>query len=252
MNPLYFLHIPKTAGTALTQLLDNHFAAREILAPQTYRQLLPTQPRHLARYRLFRGHFGWAFLRLLPPETRLLTMLRHPLERTISHYHHLCVDRVANNWVGREFRYRGTLDEYLESEERRLFANPMVRHLGADLDVLAESAGHREEFYFDDHLARHYPADEAMLARARVNLQRCLLVGIQEQSTVTARLLCRLLGWPVVPLPRANVLPGRPPAASFSAATRQRILTLNQLDLRLYEHGLELFRRQAAEHGEEV
>ena len=41
---LYFLHIPKTAGTTLITILDNYFESNSVLKPHDWQLLLPQTP----------------------------------------------------------------------------------------------------------------------------------------------------------------------------------------------------------------
>jgi hypothetical protein len=83
VSQLYFLHIPKTAGSSLTRLLEDSWPAGA-LAPQRFVNELSAVPsEELGRYELVAGHHG-----VLPmgQRTRVITILREPAERAWSHY----------------------------------------------------------------------------------------------------------------------------------------------------------------------
>jgi hypothetical protein len=87
---LYFLHIPKTAGTAATRALDALFRPDEILDAGLLPEIVGRSGEELAGYRFIRGHFG-----VLPPERlgwgRLttFTIVRPPVDQLLSLYAHI-------------------------------------------------------------------------------------------------------------------------------------------------------------------
>src|SRR5216684_3843830 len=86
---LYYLHIPKTAGTTFTAILDRQFSAEQICPAQLWPDLVRIPPERLRQYRLLRGHFYYCVRAVLPPDTCFATLLRDPVERSLSHYSHI-------------------------------------------------------------------------------------------------------------------------------------------------------------------
>lgn len=74
-DALYFLHIPKTAGTTFISILDNFFDFNSICKKQSWDNLLPDMPSNLSKYNLFRGHFGYSLYRILLKPPIFITML---------------------------------------------------------------------------------------------------------------------------------------------------------------------------------
>ncbi len=85
---LYFLHIPKTAGTSFISILDSHYDNNyhKIYVPYDWKQLSQNIPADFSSYNLLRGHFGYGIHRLLSKKPIYLTMLRDPFETVISLY----------------------------------------------------------------------------------------------------------------------------------------------------------------------
>ncbi len=82
---LAFVHVPKTAGTAITSVLLQAYGKLALPAMTTL-----DYPRYddgaLARFRLYRGHSYRRDYRRLPADTRFLTVLRDPVDRAMSIY----------------------------------------------------------------------------------------------------------------------------------------------------------------------
>lgn len=99
---LISVHLPKCGGTALRHALENSFGADRVLLDYDDRPLDPTAPMNLDpigfreralasgyeeldRYDVVHGHLWPAKYDGISNATRI-TVLRHPLPRTISHY----------------------------------------------------------------------------------------------------------------------------------------------------------------------
>jgi hypothetical protein len=89
----YFLHIPKTAGSSITEWLTQRVGAAATCPAKNWDQLVELAEWGIENYRLFAGHFGWGLDEVLGRPLRTFTVFRDPLERTISHYRHVHRDR---------------------------------------------------------------------------------------------------------------------------------------------------------------
>jgi len=61
---LYFLHIPKTAGTTLINILDKYFPENKVLLDHDWQTLLTNMPIDFSKYQFVRGHFGYSITRI--------------------------------------------------------------------------------------------------------------------------------------------------------------------------------------------
>jgi len=84
---LVFLHIPKTGGTSLHNILQAEFA-EEDCCPERFNHLQKWNAEDLARFRFFSGHFDRGSLELIPRPKRVITMFRDPQARILSLYNY--------------------------------------------------------------------------------------------------------------------------------------------------------------------
>lgn len=80
------LHIPKTGGTTLHDIMQNHFNADQI-CPERLNNLEALDSSSLSRYRFFSGHYDWEGVCSIPANKKIFTLLRNPRERILSLYH---------------------------------------------------------------------------------------------------------------------------------------------------------------------
>jgi hypothetical protein len=81
---IVFLHLQKTGGTAIFEALKSHFAPDEV-CPERF-DLLRWSQASLSQFRLFAGHFAYDTLEHIPGSKLVITILREPRERLLSHF----------------------------------------------------------------------------------------------------------------------------------------------------------------------
>ena len=236
---LYFAHIPKTAGTSVTAALDAQFAEDAILPAQFTTEL--ESARHaFASARFARGQRGAGLHELLGRRGPTLTLLRSPLERTLSHIAQVRRDpfHPLHSYV----RERGhdvagfVGDPRLRPYITNLQARYLVQPAGTASPDAAQLVG--------DHPAGGQVAyelavaesDDELLAAARRALDAMVVVGTTDDVDGALERLARALGWH--PAPRAerhNAAPDPIDPSTVSADVREEILRLNAVDQALYE-----------------
>ena len=167
------------------------------------------------------GHIVFGLRDLLPSDTRYVTVLREPVERTLSHYGYLVAPRDPkerqHGLLARDTPYRPelSLEEALE-DPRYLPDNLQTRMIVC----------RRSPF-------EQLPGDA--LEQAKEHLRsRFTFVGVTERFDEFAALLARAFGWaPRVP-PRKRVGDLRPERASMSREALRALEEHDALDLELY------------------
>jgi hypothetical protein len=200
--------------------------------------------------RIVVGHFFYPMARLLPAHS-VATVLRDPVERTISVWEYL-------HWKRRHPDHRRLLSSGIRTIEE--FANDEVfaghvrdnqtRLLGVEYDAEAIAsallAGDLDLIEANRLAAeaKSGPADSAMLERAKRRLEGMCVVGITEDLDAFMRRLELTLGLPPARVVRqdnttmATMVARRP--EQYGESTRRRLADLNPFDSELHAFAREL------------
>ncbi|MCB0208455.1 MAG: sulfotransferase family 2 domain-containing protein [Anaerolineae bacterium] len=245
-DQLFFLHIPKTAGTTLGSILSQHFTEDQIFdfnrGEEARARFFTLPPERLAHYKVFKGHCYYdAMRKTLSRQPICLTLLRHPLDQIISHYWHLHTmpDNPAHKRVS-----RASLEEFVFHPEFSNFvANIHTRFIGATLnaDAFPSASAYQQATVLEVHTHGQYHQVDT-LARAKERLAEFAVVGLTERFQDTLYLLAYTFGWfpKMKPLHR-NVAVERPAVDAISAQVQAQISAISALDLALYHHAAALF-----------
>jgi hypothetical protein len=225
----FFVHMHKTAGTALHLRLHEQFPP-EAIYPTLAEQRADKASLHVDllcrrfrergdELRVITGHFPLCTTELLGASFRTITVLRDPVERTLS---------SLRDMREREPTFR---DQPLESiyedpiRFRCLIHNHMVKMLSITPAEMTDGA------------LTALDLDATHLERAKRNLvQRIDVWGLQEHFEGLCQELTRRFGWNLGAPRFAN------PTKPFEVTDefRERIKRDNALDLELYRYALRL------------
>lgn len=235
---LVFLHVPKTAGSTLKWIIERQYPAGSTMTIESedllrqYRafQALPSEARR--RLRCVQGHVPFGVHRWLPQGARYITMLRDPVEWTLSLYAY--VQRMPffdDHPDLTPFRGARSLDlgGFVGFLMDSNMADMQTRMISGQTDLLR-------------HLPPYAPMTDDALDCARRNLrERFDCVGLVERFDESLLLMKRKLGWRNVHYRRLNVSEGRSKRTELSPAALQRILECHRRDVELYDETCRLF-----------
>ena len=225
-----FLHIGKTAGTSLRQVLRRNFRASDVMLVSTRGRpreetlerfsRLPEEVR--ACPRLLLGHTVFGLHEYVPRPCTYITLVRKPLRlvlsqylfvlRTPGHRHH---ELVTSEHMSIEDYVRSGISMEMDNSQTRAIAGDLSTPYGACTDEMLETAKHNVEEAF-------------------------AVVGLTERFDETLILLQKMFGWAKLHYVRANVAPrSHPPELSEGA--HELVEEHNRLDNELYRYVTERF-----------
>lgn len=230
-RPIFFVHLQKTGGTSLLFQFRALFEAEQIFPNKDDGDPLTVGPQFVpdrlvegwerrgGQLRLIIGHYPYAVMDRFGTRFITMTVLRDPVERTLSYLRH-------HRFVHPEDRGRGLVEIYEDPfRYRAMIHNHMVKMLGMTAEEMAPEGMLTELDCTDDHLER-----------AMMRLSRFDVVGLQSDMADFTRRIRGKFGLPVEAAVRVNETPPMPVEQSF----RDRIERDNALDVRLWRFAVDL------------
>jgi hypothetical protein len=220
----------KCGGTALTHGLSALAEPWPRLIEVWVDQLVCMPRPLLERTMLVTGHLPFPVIELLPPATVLLTVLREPISRTLSHYAHL---RTHGG------RPDLTIDEFIGGDVwRPAWANYQARQLACDVPVGEAWLG---RFPAGTTLQAMIDApfgvdDVELVERATKRLAAIEVVGVADDLDAVLQQVAALWEKPApTPLYRTNESLAPIRAADLSDSLVDEIRRGTAVDAQLYE-----------------
>lgn len=226
----FFMHMQKTAGTALWRRLHRAFGDTSLYPgpgdgepPESVLSVDHLVRRWTVRRREIRvvtGHFPLCTIDLLHAPFTTMTLLRDPVERTLSYLRHHREMTPGADHLALEEIY----DDPLRFE---LVHNHMVKMLSLSADEMTDGALTHVEFTSE------------RLQRAKERLTCVDVVGVQERFDEFCDELVERFGWDLGPPAYMN----RTRPVGVPDTLRRRIERDNEPDIELYEFAVAMLAR---------
>jgi hypothetical protein len=223
-RPFFFVHIMKTGGATLRQHIYSNYERGEVFpVPKVddmdrtwlLEYLLSLPPERAATLRGYMGHYPYVASQLLDLDPVTFTVLRDPVERTISYLKHCKRYHEQHRDLTLEQIYRDPFAFacFVENHQTKIFSMTVDDHIESYMDVIE--------------------IDERRLELAKANLEQVDVLGIQEQYQEFVDELRDRFGWR---FDRAGNRRVSREEWDVSASFRKQIADDNAADLELYEH----------------
>lgn len=239
-DPRYFyVHMQKAAGTSFILRLYLHFPEAAIYpnpddgdvqaeAPQgDVAGLLERWPARRDDIQVIAGHFPLCTTRLLGEEFRTMTVLRDPVERTLSYLRHRRV-LVAED-----------RDKSLEE----IYDDPWAFPLIIENHMTRMLALEPEEVTWGPLSQMPYTPER--LEQAKANLAAIDVFGLQDHMGEFWTDVQERFSWQLPPMPRFNTTEPVPVGDSL----RARIAADNAYDMELWRYAQDLYASRRTERG---
>lgn len=238
-SKVFFLHIPKTAGTSIREYFEWFYPARSICAGFSEVSITEAIGREGLSRRFYSGHVSFDYLDYFFRDFAWLTFLRDPMARTVSQYSNWAhLDSHQDRWLegdGSDALRSAVLEatalpgitEFVMAE------NPIIR--GVSFNALTRNL-----------ISGQFPTDafepdfysEAMVEEALRNLtQRFAFFGITERMGDSLELLGRSLSHLPRQIERKNTTERKVCTPEETAAIERMV----RMDIELYRRACEVF-----------
>jgi len=239
LKPAIFMHIQKTAGTAIIQLLRAHYGYANSsshgdhfsqLDELTLENRFFSNSKLVARYQcmgFISGHFGYDFCRRFMDDRYSFTFLRDPVERVLSYYF-FCRERDPLEYFEYGLSQRVPLETFLGMG----LNNPALRIRIWNNMTWALAHGN---WAHTPRAIDSFSSNE-LLDLALDHLSRFTFIGLAECFQHDRDTILSHLGIPA-PLDNeyVNANLGRPKARDLSESARKILADLTCLDQMLYD-----------------
>jgi len=245
-SKLVFIHIEKCGGTTLHKMLRTQFPDIEI-CPERFDGLGDFTINELSRFRLFSGHFDFAYSQFIPGDVQVITMFREPRSRLISLYEF---------WRAHRFPTNNPLAELAKQHDAETFFNlPVVLNHPSTRDAMAGQLLRkgRKSIVDVSNILRSSP--EVALGKAISIVRQMAAFGLVEDMEASRRIFNKTLGLKMDAVEPQQVLSQltrtdrslrRLPPCDMTDGLRHALDRLVQIDTALYKEASAIFGERVA------
>lgn len=217
----FFIHIPKTAGTAFRVLLEKQFSQNEIFPNKkdilNNNEQYPTFSEVLKYKEINRevncliGHYPFSMHHVFDKKPTMSILLRNPVQRVISNIFHM----------------KNNDPNFKDLSPAQIYAKGSWHFINLQLRYVVDNAIHMHMRYLDSN-----PLGQNALNQAVKHLNLCDFVGISEDLSKSVKLSNKMFGWNLAEPKMVNVARSK---KEVSPQLINQIRRDNQLDIKLYK-----------------
>lgn len=238
---LIFLHIPKTAGSTLGYPMHRQYPRESIFLidgnyPEKSVQKflsLPIEERN--QYSCISGHIPFGLHQHISQDVHYVTILRDPVERLISLYHHILHEETHYLYQAVTSEQMTLLD-FVSSRLSTELCNDQTRRISG----LGEWNQKTDQTRVDEHVFQ----------KALENIETFFpVIGLTEMFDHSLLLMKDAFSWKNVFYSRRKVAKSRPSQAEIHSEVINVIKKRNRYDILLYHYAQQRLEEQIKEKG---
>lgn len=219
--PVIFLHIPKTAGTNIYNILYRQYKPENRFLLQNKNDVLnfirlPEEKKE--KIEILAGHQDFGLHLYFNKPSSYFAFMRNPVERTISSYYYYLNNPSFPAAVKMKENNIRSLKEFVQCGLFPMEDNLQSRFIGGGRNIpFGKCTGE-------------------LLEKAQENIEKIFsVVGTEEKYDETLLILKNIYQWKTFPFyTRQNVNPNRPPKEELDNETLKAIKEVNEIDEKLY------------------
>lgn len=218
-----FIHISKTAGTSLKNVLYSNYEPEDIHESYDPKLWHPDIQEELNgfHWKLILGHIRYGYHENIQGDSQYFTIMRNPIERCYSHYRHFY--RSPIDWHKELLLKHPTAFSFSEAD---IAYNLQTRIISGVHDIEVFKAN-----------------EKAYLELAKKNLDQFVCVGLSERFDESLILFKNRLKWKRIYYSSTNIDTTKRKNTPLTTAEIKALQAVNQLDLELYEYAQERFEK---------
>ncbi|MFK5924621.1 MAG: hypothetical protein QM496_20790 [Verrucomicrobiota bacterium] len=255
---VYFLHIPKTSGSAFGGWLRRLYTAENSIPCYDLVGLLELPLEEINSYSCYSGHFGASLLDILDSPVATVTYLRKPIERILSLAQHILREPAVEQHPGWKDHYQNILTSAHPVEAMldvpafiEAIQNAQAQELTVRRPLLQLLTKGKPDSQQIQELMKQssIPPQHLMLENAITFLDRMPTFGIFEQSVESVNHIANCLNLPgertlllerVAPQ-RKNVITPDFWSSSIHLGLRRKLENFVEIDQQLYDYAVDRF-----------
>jgi hypothetical protein len=236
----YFWHIPKTAGSSLTNSLKSNFLGNLVCPAWVWSQLIKIPNNKINKYKYFGGHFYSALPQILQKKLKTVTFIREPLARALSHYNHIA--RTKEHYFHKTVIKLGSFESFIMDPEcQPLIKNFQCKMLTSSFDPfqLAKNLNSNDIKSFRlEHMIEVMESDyndSDLLNQAISIINEFTFVGITDRYNESIQSFSRISGFNLQYY-ELNKSIKMISSNDISQSVKDFFYSINQSDVKLYEY----------------